>query len=414
MIENMDPHLFYAVLLISAFVMSLMKYAEVAFMGVKHGNLREILAENERFKKVFLKWIKNGNLMLASLQFMRYLIEIGFIILLFRHSYNLVLTLGISFGIFIVFGEYVPRTIALQKGISRAAWLFSWLYYAAMIFTPLVRLLMLPADIIIKLLGGEMVLSAPYMTDLEEQIIRNLLEDENMQESQMISSILEFKDTTAREIMVPRVDIVAVPSDITYEDLLALIDEEGHSRLPVYSERLDNVLGFVYAKDLLGIDEKAFDLEELLREVFYIPETKKINSLLKDFQAKHTHMSFVVDEYGDLVGLVTIEDVLEEIVGEIEDEYDEEEPLYRKVSEKEYVISPKMTTEEFKDEFSIDLEQLINPDTEDFDTVAGFIISTTGNLPERDFTCEYEKFIFKILDADNRRILKIGLELKGK
>jgi len=352
--------------------------------------------------------------MLASLQFLRYMLEIVIIILLYESLGDMILTLGVSFGVYVVFGEYVPRTIAVQKGITKSRWLFLPLYYVALMLSPLVRLLMLPADIIIKVLGGEMVLNAPYMTDLEEQIIKNVLTDENMQESEMISSILEFKDTTAREIMVPRVDIVAVPSDISYEQLVNVIDEEGHSRLPVYDERMDNILGIVYVKDLVKTEKEDFDLKKMLREVFFIPETKKINSLLKDFQSKHTHMSFVVDEYGDLVGLVTIEDVLEEIVGEIEDEYDEDEPIYRKVAENEYILSPKMTVEEFKDEFGIDLDEEVSDDAEDFDTVAGFIIAVLGNLPGKGFKHDHGAFTLKVLEADNRRILKVGLSLKGK
>ena len=410
----MDPHLYHVSLTLTVLILSLVKYTEVAFIGVKYVNLKELLNRNEKFKKIYLKWIKNGNLMLASLQFLRYMLEIVIIILLYESLGDMILTLGVSFGVYVVFGEYVPRTIAVQKGITKSRWLFLPLYYVALMLSPLVRLLMLPADIIIKVLGGEMVLNAPYMTDLEEQIIKNVLTDENMQESEMISSILEFKDTTAREIMVPRVDIVAVPSDISYEQLVNVIDEEGHSRLPVYDERMDNILGIVYVKDLVKTEKEDFDLKKMLREVFFIPETKKINSLLKDFQSKHTHMSFVVDEYGDLVGLVTIEDVLEEIVGEIEDEYDEDEPIYRKVAENEYILSPKMTVEEFKDEFGIDLDEEVSDDAEDFDTVAGFIIAVLGNLPGKGFKHDHGAFTLKVLEADNRRILKVGLSLKGK
>jgi CBS domain containing-hemolysin-like protein len=250
------------------------------------------------------------------------------------------------------------------------------------------------------------------MTDLEEQIIKNVLSEDNIQESEMISSILEFKETTVREIMVPRVDIVAVSSDVTFDELIDVIDEEGHSRLPVYDERLDNILGIVYVKDLIRVGRDNFSLSVMLRDVFFIPETKKINSLLKDFQAKHMHMAFVVDEYGDLVGLVTIEDVLEEIVGEIEDEYDEEESLYRKIADNEFIVSPKMTLEEFEDEFAIDLTEHEITGDEDFETLAGFIIAHLGNLPKRGFEYDYGRFILRVTDADNRRILKVYLKIK--
>ena len=406
------PLLCLAVLVLTAMVLALVKYVEVTFIGIKYGSLREIFKENERFKNIFLRWVKRGNLMLASLQFLRYLLEIFFILFLFSITDKIETSLLAAFGVFLIFGEYVPRTLAVQQGVGKAYRLYGPFYYVAVFLSPFVRLLMLPADVLIKVMGGEMVLSAPYMTDLEEQIIKNVLSEDNIQESEMISSILEFKETTVREIMVPRVDIVAVSSDVTFNELINVIDEEGHSRLPVYDERLDNILGIVYVKDLIRVGRDDFSLSAMLRDVFFIPETKKINSLLKDFQAKHMHMAFVVDEYGDLVGLVTIEDVLEEIVGEIEDEYDEEESLYRKISENEFIVSPKMTLEEFEDEFAIDLTEHEITGDEDFETLAGFIIAHLGNLPKRGFEYDYGRFILRVTDADNRRILKVYLKIK--
>jgi|GEM_PF-2509204 len=409
----MEPPLLYlAVLALTAMALALVKYVEVTFIGIKYGSLRAIFKENEKFKNIFLRWVKRGNLMLASLQFLRYLLEIFFILFLFHITENIVFSLLIAFGVFLIFGEYVPRTLAVQQGVRKAYRLYGSFYYVAVFLSPFVRLLMLPADILIKVMGGEMVLNAPYMTDLEEQIIKNVLSEDNIQESEMISSILEFKETTVREIMVPRVDIVAVSSDVTFDELIDVIDEEGHSRLPVYDERLDNILGIVYVKDLIRVGRDNFSLSVMLRDVFFIPETKKINSLLKDFQAKHMHMAFVVDEYGDLVGLVTIEDVLEEIVGEIEDEYDEEESLYRKIADNEFIVSPKMTLEEFEDEFAIDLTEHEITGDEDFETLAGFIIAHLGNLPKRGFEYDYGRFILRVTDADNRRILKVYLKIK--
>ena len=413
MIRFMEPPLLYlAVLALTAMALALVKYVEVAFIGIKYGSLRAIFKENEKFKNIFLRWVKRGNLMLASLQFLRYLLEIFFILFLFHITENIVFSLLIAFGVFLIFGEYVPRTLAVQQGVRKAYRLYGPFYYVVVFLSPFVRLLMLPADILIKVMGGEMVLNAPYMTDLEEQIIKNVLSEDNIQESEMISSILEFKETTVREIMVPRVDIVAVSSDVTFDELIDVIDEEGHSRLPVYDERLDNILGIVYVKDLIRVGRDNFSLSVMLRDVFFIPETKKINSLLKDFQAKHMHMAFVVDEYGDLVGLVTIEDVLEEIVGEIEDEYDEEESLYRKIADNEFIVSPKMTLEEFEDEFAIDLTEHEITGDEDFETLAGFIIAHLGNLPKRGFEYDYGRFILRVTDADNRRILKVYLKIK--
>ena len=392
----------------------LIKFVETSFVSMRYGDIREILVKDDLFKKILLKWIKSGNLMLASLQFIRYLIEISLILFLTQYTGNFFYSLLVSFFIFIVVGEYAPRTLAIQKGVKNVYFLFMPLYYLALFVSPFVRLFILPSDIIIKMFGGRMVLSAPYMTELEEQIIKNILDEDDAQERDMLNSILEFKDTIVREIMVPRVDIVAVPSDISYKELIDIIEKEGHSRLPVYDERLDNLLGIIYVKDLIKVDEKSFDIKKLLREPFFVPETKKINSLLKDFQTKHMHMAFVVDEYGDLVGLATIEDVLEEIVGEIEDEYDEEETLFTKIGEGEYIISPKMTIEEFNDTFNIDLEKFKINEDDDYDTIAGFLIAMLGTLPKKGDKKEFDTFLVKVMEADERRILKLYLKIKNK
>ncbi|TYB31403.1 MAG: HlyC/CorC family transporter [Candidatus Mcinerneyibacterium aminivorans] len=407
-------YLYYFGLIVSITIVFILKFIESFLAGFTYNKIRNILFKKEKIRKLMVKWLEKRDILLASLHFTKYL----FLLLIFSNVYfvtgkNFVMTLLYTFLIFVCMGEYLPRSLAMQGKLIYFYYLLKPLYYILYLFFPLVRLLLIPIDLILKIFGGKRVLQTSYFGKFEDEVIKKILKEGNLQERKMISSVLEFKDIVAKEIMVPRVDIVAVPVDINYTELVDLIEEKGHSRLPVYDERLDEILGIIYVKDLIKIDKETFNPRKLLRKTFFVPETRKINQLLRDFQSKHKHIAFVVDEYGDLSGLVTIEDVLEEIVGEIEDEYDVEEVLYTELSQKEYVISSKMTIEEFKETFGIKLDKYIREEA-DYETLAGFIISKLGVLPQKGQKLEYEKFSFKIIEANERRIKKILLTVKTK
>ncbi len=396
----------------AAVLLFLTRFVEIAFVSVEYDDIKDIVLGNRFIKTMFLQWFKHANILLASLQFIRFAIEVSAICIAWQHEniYSVI----IVFVFIIVIGEYVPRTLAMQKGIRHTYYIIVPLYYFCLIISPIIRLLMLPADLIIKMFGGTMVINIPYLTKIEEQVLTNVLtEESDKQESEMLASVLEFKETIVREIMIPRIDIIAISADCTWEELNTIIQENGHSRMPVYDDRLDNLIGVLYVKDLIGIDPKKITIRSILHEPYFVPETKKINLLLRDFQSKHVHMAFVVDEYGGLVGLATIEDVLEEIVGEIEDEYDEEEAMFTRINDKQFIVSPKMTLDEFSDVFHIDIHHYITDDDETFETIAGFIISLLGNLPRKGYEHAFDDFKLRVLDVDKRRIIKIMLTLNA-
>lgn len=400
----------YVSIILTTTVIFVTRFIEIAFVSIEYEIIKDIVMKKRFIKTVFLQWFKHANILMASLQFIRYLAEIALLVLLINH-HSLYFAL-VGFAIILIFGEYVPRTLAMQKGIRYVYYLYVPFLYLCYFISPLVRLLMFPADIIIKMCGGTMVFNIPYLTKIEEQIITNVLTEEtDTQESEMLASVLEFKDTVVREIMVPRVDIVAISADLSYEEMIAIVTENNHSRVPVYEDRMDNLLGVLYIKDLLAVNPKKFSVKTMLHEPYFVPETKKINHLLREFQAKHMHMAFVVDEYGGLVGLATIEDILEEIVGEIADEYDEDEELFTKLNDHEYLLSPKMTLEVFDEVFNIDIEEYAPDNDESYETIAGFIISLLGNLPKKGYEHDFGDFKMKVLDVDKRRILKILLTL---
>jgi len=223
----------------------------------------------------------------------------------------------------------------------------------------------------------------------------------------MIHSIFEFGDTIVREVMVPRPDMVAVESKATVEEVLDLIIKVGHSRVPVYEDGIDNVVGLVYAKDLLIYLNKAKPgqtaavLKKLMRAAYFVPETKRVSELLKEMQQKKTHMAIVLDEYGGTAGLVTIEDLLEEIVGEIFDEYDLEEAMVEILSDDSYRIDGRAPMDEVRELLGVDLPEYGG------ETIGGFVYDLVGHIPVPGEVVEYDSLRFEVEKVTGRRISKI-------
>lgn len=233
----------------------------------------------------------------------------------------------------------------------------------------------------------------------------------NPEENAMIQSIFHLRDTVVREIMVPRNDMGCIDSNDGIQDILAKIIAFGHSRLPVYDGTLDNIIGLVYAKDLLkywGMDISAFDLRKILRAPYYIPETKNLEQLLQEFKRKRVHMALVIDEYGGTSGLVTIEDLLEQIVGDIQDEYDLEEDWLVQQPDGSTVLDARLPIEELEEYLGIDIER------EMFDTVGGLIFHLTGRIPRSGEVIESEDIVMTILDADERKIRRVRIVRKAE
>ena len=228
-------------------------------------------------------------------------------------------------------------------------------------------------------------------------------------EREMIHSIFEFGETTVKEIMIPRTDMVCVEASTTLTDLMKLVKTKLHSRIPVYKGRIDNIIGILYVKDLLPFLIKRrrdrLDLEKLVRPAYFVPEQKKIDELLREFQKERIHMALVVDEYGGVAGLVTLEDIIEEIVGEIQDEYDKEAPLYKKIDDNTFIVDGRMPLEEINEQFHLNL-----PTEEGFETISGFILSKLGALPKEKEKVEYNGYVFIVERVTKNRILKVRIE----
>ncbi|AAR35658.2 hemolysin family protein [Geobacter sulfurreducens] len=256
---------------------------------------------------------------------------------------------------------------------------------------------------------GRFLTGRKRITEEEIQEIMDAGEEEgiiNEEENAMIRSIFELRDTIVREIMVPRTDMACVSADAAVANVLNTIISCGHSRIPVYDGTVDNIIGLIYAKDLLkywGMSEPAIDLKRIMRAPYFIPETKNLEELLQEFKRKRVHIAIVIDEYGGTSGLVTIEDLLEQIVGDIQDEYDLEEEWLEEEPDGSILVDARLPIEDLEEYFGIEVER------EKFDTVAGLIFHLTGRIPMVREEVESDTLRMTVLEAGERNIKKVRI-----
>ncbi len=263
-------------------------------------------------------------------------------------------------------------------------------------------------DKINQLLTGELQDKEDLLEILQEAKDKKLLDNEALQ---MIHGVLEFSEARVRDVMIPRAQMTVVAKDAEIKEIFPIVIETAHSRFPVIAEDRSEVVGILLAKDLLPyiLKNETHKVEEIMRPTVIVPESKRLNVLLKEFRTDKNHMAIVVDEYGTTAGLVTIEDVLEQIVGEIEDEHDpEEEEFVIQRKENEFSIKALMPIEDFNEHFSIQLED------NEFDTIGGWVIHQLEHMPKKGEKLEYEHFRFEVLRADNRRVHLLKLKIKSK
>ena len=321
---------------------------------------------------------------------------------------ELVATLLMTVLLF-VFADVTPKTFAIMQTDRVALRLAPIIVALRRLVGPAATALVRFANLVMP---GKGLPQGPFITEAEiRQLAEVASEEEQIEEGevQLIHSIFEFGDTIVREVMVPRPDIVAIEADRPLRDVQAVVLQHGYSRLPVYDDDLDNVLGFVYAKDVLkAIHQSKQDmpLREVCREAHFVPESKKAADLLREMQREKFHIALVTDEYGSVSGLVTLEDLLEELVGEIEDEYDRAEPEIAEVSGGVYRVDGKVGIDEVNELFDVEL-----PD-EEWDTVGGLMLGLLGSIPDEGEEVAFQGLVFTAERVDGRRISKVLITRK--
>lgn len=312
----------------------------------------------------------------------------------------------------LLFGELFPKVIASKNPVKFAKIIAIPLYYCNIIIYPVAETI----TEIIKLSSSKLSFDKSKSALTKEELIdlanigkeKGTIEED---EHSLISSLVSFAGLSVNEVMTPRVDIKAVSIDDDYEKIINVITTSGHSRIPVYRDSIDEIVGILFAKDLLAFVKnpdlvKKFSLESLLKKTLFIPETKLINELLKEFQEKKVHLAIVVDEYGGTAGLISLEDIIEEVVGDIWDEFDKEENHLIKISDNQYVALGKTKLSEINETFNID----ISTDDDDYDTLGGFILNNAGSIPKDNYSFVSNNIRFIVKEVQNKRIKKVIIE----
>jgi len=314
---------------------------------------------------------------------------------------------GIMTFLLLVFGEITPKTVALRNAerFSRVA--APVIFVLGVIIKPLAYFVGFFSRPFIYLFGGKAPEKGPFVTEEDIRYIIAAGEKEGVieqEEREMITSIFEFGETVVREVMTPRPDITAVRSGLPVAEIIKVVVESGHSRIPIYEGNLDNVLGIVYAKDLLGCKEN-IDFKDILRPAVFIPETKKVAELMHEMQAARTHLAIIVDEFGVTTGLVTLEDLIEEIVGEIHDEFEREEKMIEKAGENTHVVDGRISIKDLNDRLKLNL-----PEKEkEYDTVGGFVFAELGKAPSVGNTVRFEDLSISVERILRRRITRVKI-----
>ncbi len=322
-----------------------------------------------------------------------------------------VLAFSIITFMHIVFGELAPKSIAIQKPVATTMKVAIPLQFFYYVFRPIIYLLNGFANFLLRLIGIQV--SAHEASHSSEEL-QYLLEKGkesgalNNSEHELIKNVFDFNERIVKNIMVPRTKIVAVEQDETAEDFIETVTEEGYSRIPIYDDNIDQIIGVVHTKDILPLLVKGKEvvLKNIMRKPYFIPETKKINDLMTEFQLKRIQIAFVLDEFGGTAGMVTLEDIVEELVGEIQDEYDEETPVVEQISETEFMVDAGASVHDANSYLPLEL-----PESSDYDTIAGLVSHVFERIPDVGDSTEALGYCFTIMKKTQQNIEFVKLDL---
>ncbi|NLZ39205.1 MAG: HlyC/CorC family transporter [Firmicutes bacterium] len=309
----------------------------------------------------------------------------------------------------LVLGELVPKRLAMKKAEQISFLVVSPLNFLSAVTSPFVKLLTVSTNFIVKLFGVDPNVDDEQVTEEEILMLVDVGKEKGTideDEKEMINNIFDFDNKTVSEVMTHRTDIAGIPISSSLKDIVDLIKRKKYTRFPVYEDNIDNIIGVLNVKDLiplLDVKNEDFDLRKIIRKPYFVPTSKKNDELFKDLQASKTHMAVAIDEYGGTAGIVTIEDLVEEIVGNIFDEYDEEEKEFEKLDENTFIINGATNLERVKEFLKVDLP------IEDYETLSGFLIGQLGRIPAEDENpiIEFDGLVFKVEEIVEKRISKV-------
>jgi|TARA_R110000744_G_scaffold196857_2_gene316203 gliding motility-associated protein GldE len=405
---------------------ALISGAEVAFFGLSQTEVNEIEEKKSAQGKIIVKLLDRPKKLLATILIANNAINIG-VVLLFNNigdtifadiTYVILGLVPVRFLLEVVvvtflilmFGEILPKVYANRNKFTFAFFMAFPLKVLDFLFSPL-SLPMRSATIFLynKLGKQKSNLNVGHLSQALELTSEG---DTTMEEQKILEGIVSFGNTDTKQVMRPRIDIFALNEEMKFLEVLSEIKTHGYSRIPVFSQNMDNVLGVLYVKDLLPyIDRKTFNWMSLIREPYFVPENKKLDNLLLDFQTKKNHLAIVVDEYGGTSGIVTLEDIIEEIVGDISDEFDDEDLIFSKLDDFNFVFDGKTALKDFYRVAKIEDEDDFEEKKGESETVAGFVLEIAGSFPKRGEVVRFKEYQFIVESLDKKRLKQIKITL---
>jgi len=406
------------ILIILLFGVALITGSEIAYFSLTTVNLKQIQEKPTKVNKLILSNLQNPEGLLAALLIANNLLNISIIILstyLISNifDFNSPPWFGFVFDVVLItflilfFGKILPKIYASNKSKSFASFVSYPIFFVINILKPFSYILINSTSFVNKRFQLKKNISIENLSDAI-----NIALQATPEKKEILQGIVKYGSIETQEIMTPRIDVISVDISITFEVLKQIINESGYSRIPVYEETFDNIKGILFAKDLVKhLTKLDFKWSELIREAYYVPETKKLDDLFHEFQEKKIHMAIVSDEYGGISGIITLEDVLEEIVGEINDEFDEVNQNFEKIDANTFIFEGKTQLNDFY--------KITQTEDDTFDdikgeaeTLAGLILEIRGDFPTQGEIIECKQFIFHIESVDNRKINNIKIVIK--
>lgn len=413
--DSLDPSslssiIFFIILL---FLSGFFSASETALVSLSKIRLRSMVDEGVKNAKLIEKVLSNQSKLISTILVGNNLVNIGasalatsFTIKVFGDKWIGVVT-GILTFLVLIFGEITPKTFSTQKSESVCIWVIKPIALCCFIFTPIVAVLNVITGFIFKIMGCDFNKKIPTITESEFMTMVNVGHEEGVlevDEREMISNVMGFGDSDAKDIMTPRTAIVGVEINSTYEEVLKVFKEEQFSRLPVYKENIDDIVGIISFKDcMISADIKNFNISKIMRKPYFTYESKSCSELFSVMRTKSLSMAVILDEYGGTSGIVTLEDLLEEIVGEISDEYDDEIEEIKVIRDNEYIVEGSTKISDVNDMIGTNFE------SEDFDSIGGYVVGVIGRFPEKGETIEEKDVKFIIEETGRNRIEKIRI-----
>lgn len=408
----MDPANLQIIILVVLIVLSaFFSMSETALTSISKIRLRTMIDENVKNAKLIQSVLEEPGKLLSAILIGNNLVNIGAsslataIIVDKYGSKGVGIATAVLTIVILIFGEITPKTFATKNAEKISLFVIKAIKFCMIIFTPFIFILNIITGFILRLLGVKKDEKTPIITESELITMVNVSHEEGVleiDEREMINNVVYFANSDAEDVMVPRTDIIAINVDATQEELTALFKEETCSRMPVYDETIDNIIGIISLKDLLFVDKsKDFNIRDYMREPFFTYESKCLKELFAEMRINRIPMAIILDEYGGTSGIVTLEDMLEEIVGDLADEYDEHDEEIKLVKDNEYIIEGATKIEDVNEILGTNFK------SEDFDSIGGFIIETFGKFPDKGDSIKIDNVKFIIEEIEKNRIEKL-------